>query len=509
MYSIFSDKEWLFDDSKSDKKNINLVCAGNSFACFQMIIEADEAEISVNGDIDFEIFKLVPTCVNRNSVFLETLDYKRTPLEELPKYHTRKAPFNVYDAMIPLNGNKVSNESRLYLYFKGKTSDAGTKCGNISIKLNGETLEIPYSVKVLDVKVPDERTFNMINWVSFNCNKYGCERFDEKFWQVVRKTIALTEISRQNYVNVTLTFITRNSDGIFDFSNLKKYIDICFSHKYTKIEGPALSGVYTKFFADENPDIPFYDDRCIEKVIPFLKAWYNFLKENNWLDITVQHVFDEPRDKNKKFYDNLAKTVREYMPGIKLLDAILTLNVEEGPDILIPTTRFYQLHRDHFEKMRRDGKQLWSYTCCWPSAPYLNRFLDMPLLSVRLIHWLNFYTDCPGYLHWALCFFKDGVDQFKTPSITLQIFDDTPTSYMPPGDSNITYEYEGEPVGSVRLEMQRAGVEDFELLCMIKDKTQALSLTSQCIYEDFTGIKDISAFEKIYETLLEKAKNAR
>ena len=76
---------------------------------------------------------------------------------------------------------------------------------------------------------------------------------------------------------------------------------------------------------------------------------------------------------------------------------------------------------------------------------------------------------------------------------------------MPAGDTNIIYEYKGEPIGSVRLEMQRAGVEDYELLCMIKEKAKSVELVSQCISEDFTGIKDVTVFEKVYETLLEEA----
>ena len=193
------------------------------------------------------------------------------------------------------------------------------------------------------------------------------------------------------------------------------------------------------------------------------------------------------------------------MPGVKLMDTTLTLQIGESPDILVPTTRYYQLHRDFFERLRTEGRELWNYTCCWPSAPYLNRFLDMPLLDVRLVHWLNYYTKCNGYLHWGFCFFADGIDPFQTPSIPFKIFDDSLEQYLPAGDTNIIYEYKGEPIGSVRLEMQRAGVEDYELLCMIKEKAKAVELVSQCISEDFTGIKDVTVFEKVYETLLEEA----
>lgn len=507
-YGIFLDKEWLFDDSESTITNVDLVCADNSYACFQMIAETEgEIKIGFSDELDFEVYRLVPTIVNRNSDFMEVLDYERTPLEEMDKYYIRKAPYNIYDAMVPVKDNSVCSDGKIYLYFKAKTNKPGIKKGSVILCNNGENTEIPYAVTVKNARVPDKRTFNMINWINYTYKRYGCELYDDRFWQILEKIIKLSEISRQNYVNVSSLFITRRKDGSFDFTNTKRYIELCFKYGYTKIEGPGMPEIYGTFFSKECGGKPFYTDESKEAVVPFLTAWYDFLKENDWLDITVQHIFDEPREKNIEFYGKLAAVIRENMPGVKLVDTTLTLKIGESPDILIPTTRFYQLHKDFFENLRAEGRELWNYTCCWPSAPYLNRFLDMPLMDVRLIHWLNYYTNCNGYLHWGFCFLMDGIDQFETPSIPFKIFDDSLEQYLPAGDTNIIYEYEGEPVGSVRLEMQRAGVEDYELLCMIKDKKTADELVATCISEDYTGIKDISEFNKIYEKLLEAVEN--
>ena len=124
----------------------------------------------------------------------------------------------------------------------------------------------------------------------------------------------------------------------------------------------------------------------------------------------------------------------------------------------------------------------------------------MPLLDVRLIPWLNFLLDCDGYLHWGFCFNPDAQDPWKEPSILFKIFDDSLEQFLPPGDTNIIYPYQGKPLGSVRLEMQRAGVEDFELLSQISDREKALQIVRKCISEDFTGNRQ--AFREAYLELL-------
>ncbi len=37
----------------------------------------------------------------------------------------------------------------------------------------------------------------------------------------------------------------------------------------------------------------------------------------------------------------------------------------------------------------------------WPAGRHLNRFIDYPLLKVRLLHWFNFRHNLTGFLHWG------------------------------------------------------------------------------------------------------------
>ena len=502
--TVFPAEEWLFPDSSGGEDSIAVSCPSNSFACWQMVIHAKgTVRISADNLDGLQIYRLLPVTVNRNSAFIEELDTEHTLLEDLPRYYIKKAPFEVYDAMLPLKDMSVLADGDTALYFKWPSGQkAGNHLGEIRLTMANEHCLIPYQIQVFSAAVPEKGRFNMINWIEMNPKKYGCTAFSQEYWEKLTEILKLARMARQNFCNVSANYFQCSFDGRyrFDFSRVEKFLSICFSLGFDKIEGPSLKQIY------EGLMMPFEEKEfgtpeCIPPIEQFLEQWYQFLKQNHYEGITYQHIYDEPREKNVAFYRKLGESVHRHMPEIPTLDAVLSLHTEDAADILIPTTRFYQLHKDVFEQYRKNGKKLWLYTCCWPSAPYLNRFLDMPLLDVRLIHWLNFLTDCDGYLHWGFCFHPDVQDQWKEPSIPFKIFDDSLEQYLPPGDTNIIYPYQGKPLGSVRLEMQRAGVEDFELLSQISDRERALQIVRKCINKDFTGNRPL--FREAYLELLD------
>lgn len=43
----------------------------------------------------------------------------------------------------------------------------------------------------------------------------------------------------------------------------------------------------------------------------------------------------------------------------------------------------------------------------------MNRFLDIPLLKTRFLHWGNYLYKMNGYLHWGLNYYLEGQDPFE------------------------------------------------------------------------------------------------
>jgi hypothetical protein len=77
---------------------------------------------------------------------------------------------------------------------------------------------------------------------------------------------------------------------------------------------------------------------------------------------------------------------------------------------------------------------------------------------VRVLHWINFVYDLKGYLHWGLNFW--GENPFGPPS-----------DRIPPGDTHVIYPGAAGPLNSLRWEIQRESLEDFEYLHLLMTKT--------------------------------------
>ena len=85
---------------------------------------------------------------------------------------------------------------------------------------------------------------------------------------------------------------------------------------------------------------------------------------------------------------------------------------------------------------------------------YPNRFIDYPLIKVRLMHWFNWRYKLSGYLHY-------GFNRWtKNP------FADTEES-APAGDRFIIYPGKNGPMNSIRWEMSRESIEDYEYLWLL------------------------------------------
>ncbi len=513
--AVFNANEWLYPDSEGGCGAVRLQCARRSYACCQIKLSEAvpfvwrvQAEGGGGQGPDPELFVLKETYVNRNSSYQEPLDIWQLSQKEAERFFTRRAPFEVYDAMLPVRDGQADVHGDAGLYVRWKTAPdmaPGIYRGTLIL---GE-IQIPYEIHVHKACLPEQTGLALTQWMKLDGKIYGCTPFAGRFWEMVEKTLELAAQAHQNYLLIPVNFIEADGKGGYDFSRVKRLIEMAFSKGFTHIEGMHATSVYNSLIK------PFVEadilsEAGMKALGAFFGQWYRFLEREGYLEVTVQHVGDEPRDGEEEAYRKLAGLVRSCMPGIPLLDAVLTDKVGDALDILVPVTRFYQIRREAFDAWRKEGKEMWIYTCCWPGAPCLNRFLDMPLLSVRLLHWLNVKWKASGYLHWGLGHFMENIDPYREPSVPFTCLGTDSDQFLPPGDTNIIYPTPDGPVGSVRLEMLRSGVEDYALFRMLEEKAEgkAEEILGMCVKEDGTGIYGNTHFEKVYGLLLDAADRA-
>ena len=121
-------------------------------------------------------------------------------------------------------------------------------------------------------------------------------------------------------------------------------------------------------------------------------------------------------------------------------------------------------HEDYafYRERQSMGDEFWFYTCLAPQGEYANRFIELPLLKTRVLHWINYRFGLSGYLHWGLNFWR-GDPFVETTGVIVE-----GGNVLPGGDAWIVYPGDGTFLSSIRLEAMRDGIVDFELLTRLR-----------------------------------------
>lgn len=243
--------------------------------------------------------------------------------------------------------------------------------------------------------------------------------------------------------------------------------------------------------------LPIQDKRTKNFLKQFLPALKQHLIEKGWLDRYMQHIGDEPIVQNAKSYCAISKYVKECFPGVKIFDAVWTSKELKGAvDIWVPLLSV--LNRDYkfYQERQKEGEEVWFYTCVVPQGNYANRFIELPLIETRLLHWINYKYNLPGYLHWGLNFWQK--DQLHTNA-------DRDSGKLPAGDNCIVYPGYRKLYTSIRFETMRDGIDDYTLLKMLEKKNpeKAKEFASDLIIRFDKYDESVSYFRKVRKNLLE------
>ncbi len=189
---------------------------------------------------------------------------------------------------------------------------------------------------------------------------------------------------------------------------------------------------------------------------------------------------DEPRREDYpalcKLYDQLHREV----PGFPIMQTI----GDPEPTALVGRVGIWcplsaRADVTNFYRQRlAAGDRLWIYVCCGPVHPYANFFIDRPAVEHRVLFWQARQVGATGFLYWCMTYWR-GLPAPVTgpkcwPRVPFRLKDlATYRSYKVNGDGLLIYpgpDY--TPYPSIRLEVIRDGVEDYEYLALISRLTR-------------------------------------
>ncbi len=359
-------------------------------------------------------------------------------------------------------------------FFVPPTASPGIYRGEVTVKGGGQGVRIPVTIRVWNFAVPEVRHLQMTNWVNFNAiaKSHGVKLWSEDFWPVWGRYLQNLREHRQTMVWVPWRLITayEEDDGrlTFDYTRFDRFVTELAAHGVAdRLEiqhvGHPASGWGSPIRLSEVPvTVRKTGARKNVEVTVLLRDLAAHLKQKGWLATSMIHIADEPCAANVESWREAARAVREAAPGVRRIDAIEATGFGDDLDVWVPKLSHYFHWRESFDREQARGKEVWYYICCHPyGGRFPNRFHDLPLAMVRLLHWINAACDLGGYLHWGLTFWNPD-DPFGVPRANL-----------PPGDTHVIYPGPDGPLSSVRWEVQRDSVEDFEYLWLLEDQLTA------------------------------------
>ncbi len=437
---------------------------------------------------------------------------RATPqIEEL----VRKAPGDFPDPLLDLPFAPLrSNETQpVFITVRPKQT---TKPGDYKLPLIVETpvgeLSVTLRVQVYPFVFPDRTRLWFTNW--FNASNFaryhGVPEWGNEHFRWMRLYAKLMGEHRQNVLLVPLGLVQvfQISDGTFrfDFERFERFIAVFekegvaerleLSHiggrKTGRWEDPEfVAGTFwaTNELTGERVEVPLET---------FLQAVRDHLKATRRLKKAMLHIADEPIPVNAESWKVLSDRVHLAVPDLPRIDAIHVPNLEGHLEIWVPQLNYFAQWMETYRQRQREGNEIWFYTAWVPQGKWANRLIDFPLIKTRILHWFNVRYGATGFLHWGWNHWGDVmVGELQSP-----------------GDAFIVYP---GPNASLRMEAQRDGIEDAELLWTLAERMakgkpltpeQAASLLEPLlkpVIRDFTDFtKDPYELEGVRQKALQR-----
>ena len=479
-------------------RRIELACARNETEDAQIVVRSNEniERLSVEfSDLKRSGKRLTVDHISAQFVWCVPVIHN-TRDNGNGRYIIRNAPDFFPDALVSLPEISVEKNRAQSIWISVRVpgdASPGSYKGKIKVSVDRRDVDIPITVQVHPFEIPQQPSLFMTNWLSIESLEhfFNVKRFSEEWWGLIDKVAANMAAHRQNVIltpfQKLVRFVKTEIGFRAEFSQLDRWIETFLNHGVAElIEGTHLAGrsedleselsflPFTIYNSDGGqhllPSVSVKDEDRQYLVRVFMSQIYEHLDERGWAARLVQHLADEPVEANADSYRYLSEFIRGVLPTVTRIDAVMNNGLEGAVDIRVPQIQEID---DDIEN-RPANEQLWFYTCLAPQGPHPNRFIDFSSLKTRIIHWMNWRYQATGYLHWGYNYWRQWQgSEFCNPYYTATGESErlaTGMTPLPPGDPCIVYPGEGDVNNSIRWEMVRKGMEDYEYLKILEER---------------------------------------
>ncbi len=235
-----------------------------------------------------------------------------------------------------------------------------------------------------------------------------------------------------------------------------------------------------------NSPLSKYTPQFKQKIVDRLDPYMADLRKHGLADRAYLYTFDELKAEFFPIIRDYFGTIKQRYPEIHTMT---TAKVAQDPELMkslnidwnCPLTPVYDF--EAAEKCRKAGLQVWAYVCLAPKYPWANCLADHPLIETRILPWQVYQQKIDGLLYWGLNIWSKARNDRPIDPAAGQLLDWSITTGPPfpnlNGDGVLLYPGKDGPIGSIRLANLRDGLEDYEYLWLLAQKTGKIDVARQ------------------------------
>ena len=404
----------------------------------------------------------------------------------------------------PIDVPAGQNQPLWVLVHVPQNADAGDYDIELALNAEGWSATVPIRLHVWDFTLPKrnhvETAFGLSVGNIFRYHQVKSEADKRRVLDLYFKNFSEHRISPYDPTPldpIRVTFLPKSQPprAELDFSAFDAAMTRAVeSYHFTGIRLPVQGMGGGTFHARYEPKLEGFAEQTPQYQAMFsnyVKQLEQHFKAKGWLDMAYIYWFDEPDPKDYQFVTNGMERLRESAPGLRRM-----LTEEPNTELAAPVNIWCPVSSNYDHKVaeehRQPGVKFWWYVCTGPKAPYCTLFLDHPATELRVWLWQTWQRNIGGILVWQSNYwtssaaFPDSaqdpyedpmgyVSGYSTPRGVKRFWGNgdgrfvyPPLAAAKPGASGAEPIFDA-PVSSIRWEMLREGIEDYESLYLLRE----------------------------------------
>lgn len=266
-----------------------------------------------------------------------------------------------------------------------------------------------------------------------------------------------------------------------------------------------------KFLSPTISCYSWYSDEFKQLFNRYVRSIANYLETEGIKNNAFVYWYDEPK---KEDFDKISYGMELLYNADSTIKCLQTFNRRIEPNLIdnvnfwVPLTNYY--NHSWAQKKRSENDEVWWYVCTQPKIPFANYFIDHPGIEPRILSWMCWKYNVNGILYWDVND-KNSLDAHHEDPWEFPENYRYDGFFYGNGDGRLIYPPKNwktattplieDPTPSIRWELIREGLEDYDYFYLLKTLADSLAAIAYT-HEDSIIVENALSLLQISDSII-------